>query len=199
MRMSHRRFNTLLSILVITIGVYIALSPFIPQLLFWLRDKSPAVIAPYTGALAQESGNDAPLPIPEENRIIIPDISLNEPILESSGIGVLNNGGTWRRPNTSTPDEGGNTVIIGHRFFGSRASTFYHLDKVQVGSKVALYWEGTEKLYEVTETKVVPATEVSIEAPTDSEQLTLYTCTPLWTATNRLVVIATPLQLGDSQ
>lgn len=191
--MTLRRFNHLLTLVVIAVASYLILAPFLPQLAYMLSDKSPEVIAPYQGSLADGVGNSNPLPVPADNRLVIPDIGINEPILEGTNIGVISKGGTWRRPNTSEPTADDNTVIIGHRFFGSDASTFYNLDKVDVGQRMALYWEGKEIVYEVTEVKVVNPSAVEIEAPTTEKQLTLYTCTPIWTARDRLVVIAKPV------
>lgn len=192
--MSLRRFNSFLTVAVFLLGLYIALSPFIPELLFLLRDDSPSAVAPYGGNLADSVGSGAENPPPQDNRLVIPTISLNEPIYESSNIGVINDGGTWHRPNSVTPPENGNSVIVGHRFFGSTTSTFYHLDKLNVGELFAIYWEGDEILYKITDKKVVEATETSIEAPTENRQLTLYTCTPIWTSTQRLVIIAQPVE-----
>jgi LPXTG-site transpeptidase (sortase) family protein len=42
------------------------------------------------------------------------------------------------------------------------------------------------------ESKIVDPSAVEIEAPTTQKQLTLYTCTPIWTAKERLVIIAKP-------
>ncbi|HMT55527.1 MAG TPA: sortase, partial [Candidatus Saccharibacteria bacterium] len=133
------------------------------------------------------------------NRIVIPSIQLNEPIIESDSISAIKDGGTWRRPRSSEPAKDGNTVIVGHRYYGSNVSTFYHLDKVLPGQKLAIYWEGVEHVYEVTETKTVEASQVEIEAPTTEEQVTLYTCTPIWTAKQRLVVIAKPTKKEDNR
>ena len=188
-----KRFNTLLSFLVIILGLYIVITPFLPQIEYWLRDSDPQTVAPYGGALAVSQGNTTTNPPPAENRLVIPSISLNEPIIESSGIWAITDGGTWRRPNSATPIEDNNTVIVGHRYYGNNVSTFYHLDKVAVGQLLAVYWEGKEILYEVTETKVVDPSAIDIEAPTTEKQLTLYTCTPIWTAKNRLVIIAKPV------
>lgn len=176
------------------LGLYIVVTPFLPQLTFWLRDKSPTTSAPYDGALAASVGSDAEATIPADNRLVIPSIQLNESVFEGGGIWVIRDGGTWHRPGTSDPDQGGNTVIVGHRFYGSDTSTFYHLDKVTVGQKLALYWEGKEILYEVAEIKVVGPSSTEIEAPTNEPQLTIYTCTPLWSAKQRLVVIAKPVE-----
>ncbi len=196
--MRLRRLNNLLSLLIIALGLYISFSPFLPEIAYRLRDKSADASAPYSGELAKEEGSSSTAPTPSDNRIVIPSIQLNEPIFEGGGIGVIRDGGTWRRPGTSEPTKIGNTVIIGHRFYGNNISTFYHFDKVLVGQKLAIYWEGKELLYEVAETKVVETTAVEIEAPTSDRRLTLYTCTPIWTAKQRLVVVAKPVNALDN-
>ena len=197
--MRLRTFNNLLSIVVIALGLYISISPFIPQIAYFARDKSPEASAPYAGVLADSVGASDVTTAPKENRIVIPSIQLNEPIVESNTINAIKDGGTWRRPRSSDPTRGGNTVIVGHRFYGSNVSTFYHLDKVLPGQKLAVYWQGVEHVYEVVETKVVEANQVEIESSTTDERLTLYTCTPIWTAKQRLVVIAKPIISEDAE
>ncbi len=197
--MSLRKFNNCLSAVVIVLGLYIALSPLAPQAGYLIRDKSPNASAPYSGALAESVGSSAKTQTPTDNRLVIPSIQINEPIMESNTINSIKDGGTWLRPNSKPPNADGNTVIVGHRFYGSNVSTFYHLDKVLVGQKLAIYWEGKEILYEVEEVKIVDATALEIEAPSVDKKLTLYTCHPIWTAKQRLVVIAKPvaLEAGD--
>lgn len=191
--MNLRRFNNLLSVVVILLGLYIAASPFLPQIDYWVRDKSPEASAPYAGELAESVGSKTEAKKPSENRLVIPSIQVDEPILEGNGIWAISDGGTWRRPNTANPTQKDNTVIVGHRFYGNDVSTFYHLDKVLTGQKMAIYWDGEEILYEVTETKIVDASAVEIEGSTNEKQLTIYTCHPIWTAKQRLVVIAKPV------
>ena len=174
-------------------GLYIAIYPFIPELTFLVRDDSPETVAPYTGRLAIRAGSSGSQ-TPQGNRIVIPSIGVDEPILESSTISAIDDGGTWRRPNTSVPVEGSNTVIVGHRWFGNSVSTFYHLDKLDIGEVFAIYWEGQEILYRIASKGVVDATEVAIENPTSQPIVTIYTCDPVWSAANRLVITATPLQ-----
>lgn len=84
-------------------------------------------------------------------------------------------------------------MLVGHRFTYDGNGVFYHLDKLKVGDQLAVFWEGKKYQYTVTETKVVPATATEVEDQTQDPQLTLYTCTPLWSAKDRLVVIAKPL------
>ncbi len=158
------------------------------------RDDSPATVAPYGGNLASAVGSNSDSPIPQDNRLVIPGIGLNEPIYEGNFISVISEGGTWLRPNTVKPIENGNSVIVGHRFYGSRVSTFYHLDKIQEGEVFAVYWDGEEIVYKVTDKKIVDATAIEIESDTETRQLTLYTCHPLWTAKQRLVIIAKPVE-----
>lgn len=193
--MKLRTFNNLLSSIVIFLGLYISLSPFLPELSWRIRrltDDTGGV--PYSGRLSEGAPQADRSSPPSENRLVIPSINLNEKILESNSIGVISKGGTWHRPSTSTPGSVGNSVIVGHRIYGSNASTLYHLDRVLIGQKLAVYWEGKEILYEVTDKKVVAATATEIERQTTEEQLTIYTCTPIWTAKDRLVIIAKPVE-----
>lgn len=197
--MTLRRFNNILSWVVIFLGLYISVSPFLPEVTWRIkkaRDDTAGI--PYSGKLSEGAVSANRSEAPKENRIVIPSINLNEPIYEGQNIGVINKGGTWRRPNTSEPGEPGNSVIVGHRIYGrgpgTNASTLYHLDRVLPGQKMAIYWEGKEILYEIREKKVVAATAVEIESQTKDQRLTIYTCTPIWTAKDRLVLIAYPVE-----
>ena len=49
------------------------------------------------------------------NRVIITKIGVNAPIVESKSAEYGLSKGSWRIPESSTPDKGGNTVITGHR------------------------------------------------------------------------------------
>ncbi len=101
--------------------------------------------------------------------------------------------GVWHRPNSSSPDKGGNTVFAGHRFtYTNPQGAFYHLDKLRIGDALAVIWDHHFYHYRVSEVRVVGPNETSIEAPTPQPQLTLYTCTPLTLPKDRLVVIAKP-------
>jgi LPXTG-site transpeptidase (sortase) family protein len=185
-----KRINQILSILVIFLGLYLAGSPFVPDIIFFFHHK---VVVPYSGKLADfyESNNKPTASQPQDNRLVIPDIAVNEKVLEGSSIEVIHNNGIWRRPASSSDPEKSNMVIVGHRFsYISPYGTFYHLDKIKVGSKMALYWDKVEHVYEVKEMKVVSPETGDIEAATDQPRLTLYTCAPLLTAKDRLVIIA---------
>ncbi len=94
-------------------------------------------------------------------------------------------------PGTALIGEGGNCVIAGHRNY-SFGKFFNRLGEVEVGDEIYVDApEGTYS-YRVSEIKVVEPDQVEILDETDEEQLTLYTCTPIYIATHRLVIIAKP-------
>lgn len=189
-----RFFNNLLSLVIIIFALYIIIMPLWPNIVLWWRGASntqpPLVQANSQPVVASDTPSEQ---IPTDNTLVLPSISLQEVVHEGAGPATLASG-LWRRPHTSTPDTGGNTVIAGHRFTYRGAAVFYHLDKVKIDDVVVLYWEGKKYVYTVSKISIVPPTAIEVEAPTDTPRLTLYTCTPLWTSTNRLVIEAVPVE-----
>jgi sortase A len=193
-KLSLRQFNHLLTGLVIFVALYIFVTPFIPRLQLRIAraaDTHHGYV--YHNRLQPKAMSDTAAPVPQTDQLVIPAMELNQPIKEGQYINVLNDGGTWHRPKTSTPDKGGNTVIIAHRYTYKGLSTFYNLDQLKIGDPILIYWHGHEYDYKVSETKVLSPNTTEIEAPTSDARLTLYTCTPLWNAKNRLVIIAVPV------
>lgn len=192
-KITLRQFNNGLSGLIIVIALYMIVAPFWPQLIFYFDNKFGTKTVPYSGGLSKDlnlpADNDS---LPADNRLVIPASNINTPILEGDTIDVINSGGSWRRPFGSSPGEKGNTIIVAHRFYYGSSATFYHLDKLKIGDELAIYWQGKELVYEVENVQVVTPFATEVEAQTDDERLTLYTCTPLWTSINRLVVVAKP-------
>jgi LPXTG-site transpeptidase (sortase) family protein len=74
-------------------------------------------------------------------------------------------------------------------------AVFYLLDKVHEGDHVIIFYQDKKYEYEVTETRVVAATDISWLRPAenDKEVLILQTCTPPGTSWKRLLVIAKPI------
>lgn len=99
--------------------------------------------------------------------------------------------GFWHFPISNLPGEKGNTVIIGHRYAKLPPSkdTFFNLDKVKVGDKIFVEQVNNSFTYIVTDTKVVEKNDISVLKDFDDYRITLVTCTPLWTANQRLVII----------
>lgn len=189
------RINTFLLIAIVLINGYIITLPLIPGLLYWwqTRDGKQTIrIEQRIRALALPNVPEAEYPI--GNRLMVPGIAFDQLIFEGNSPKTLNNG-LWHRPQTSTPDKGGNVVFAGHRLtYTNPKGTLYHLDKVNVGDEIGLWWRDKLYTYTVIETKIVGADALEIEAPTSDRRLTIYTCTPLWLPKDRLVVVAKPME-----
>lgn len=106
--------------------------------------------------------------------------------------------GFWHYPDSDSPGELGNTVIFGHRFqnIPPEKDTFYYLDRVKIGDKVNVYLDGERISYTVIDTEVIAKDDVSVFKQRGDYRLTLITCTPLWTAEKRLVVVALQDEVG---
>lgn len=178
-----RSFNHLLSVMVVGLCLYVIVLPLSPEFNFYLKkifDIQPALVK--TNSVDKTN-------YPANNTLVIPSLNLQEEVHEGSNEAVLMKG-LWHRPGTSSPDKESNTVIAGHRFTYSDPAVFYHLDKIKEGDNIILYWDKTKYVYRVSLIKEVLPTEVEVEKPSREPILTLYTCTPLWTSKNRLVVQA---------
>ena len=186
-RLVSSRASRLLKIVFIVLAVLAAvvviypLYPAVQYQVGWVRraDRLPSL------------QNSEP---PAENRLVIPKIGVDTQIVEGKTEATLYKG-VWRVPSGSTPDVGSNTVLTGHRFQyrPPNNTTFYLLDKLTVGDEVIVFWNQVKYQYKVTETKVVANNDFSIQSAASDPRLTLYTCTPLFSTTKRLVVIASPI------
>ncbi|MBC7708162.1 sortase [Polaromonas sp.] len=180
------RINHFLTALVVLIAIYIMLFPFLPSIQYWIhrpREQAPAVV--------QVTKNNPPAttPIPDGALLKIPRLDMTEEIHTGPSIYELNKG-PWLVPRTSTPDKASNTVVVGHRFTYAGPAVFYFLDKIQVNDRITVDWQHKEYTYKVASISVVQPSQLEVQNPTDKPQLTLYTCTPLVTAKNRLVIVA---------
>jgi LPXTG-site transpeptidase (sortase) family protein len=183
-----KRINAALFIAIMIVVAYIVVCPFIPALVFWIEDHATSRL-PKLNAQVHLPATNVPMGGSDE-RLVIPAMLLDMRINEGRTLAAANSG-PWRRPNTSTPDRGGNTVIIGHRFtYTNPRGVFYYLNKLKQGDEIAVFWHGKRYVYKVSSVKIVPPTDTGVEAPTADTRLTLYTCTPLWLPKNRLVVTA---------
>lgn len=177
-----RTINKLLFVLIIILNLYVIVSPFLPQATYRIND----IIT-----------TDKKVETPEErrsidrstDRLLIPRMHLEEKVWIGDNEKLVNKG-VWHIPHSSNPDAGSNTVLVGHRFSYKDPAVFYHLDKVQINDPVVVVWGGKLYTYKVTESKIVKPTDVYVEAPTEDSILTLYTCNPLWSIKERLVVVA---------
>ncbi len=189
----------MLGFLIVGLSLYILVLPFYPELKyrFFMQNASQA--------LSQETvveKNNEPSPVVassslavakrEGNFLVIPKIGVDIPIVDSANGDWALARGAWRMPETSTPDKGSNMAVAGHRFkyLPPNNLTFYLLDKLVKGDQMTVFWQGKDYIYQVSETKIVPPTDVGVLAATEKTTLTLITCDPIWTQKNRLIVVA---------
>ena len=197
-----RTINNCLLVLLLVINVYIIFIPLLPSILHAdfnaqkqqeleqvirqgkeINSQSPGRSESNIGSSALQEDN--------VNSLIIPAITLNESITEGQNPTIALKEGVWRWPGGSTPDNGGNTVLAGHRFtYSDPKGVFYFLNRIKVNDIIGLTWDNYTYSYRVKEVKVVSTNQTGILEPTEFPTLTLYTCTPLWNPKDRLVVVA---------
>ena len=96
---------------------------------------------------------------------------------------------------TALPGEKGNIFITGHSSNyawakGKYNSIFAILNNLVIGDIIHLKYQDRLFVYQVSEKKIVSATDLSVMAPTQKPILTLATCWPVGTAYKRLIIIA---------
>lgn len=186
-------------LLSIIIGAIILVYPFLPYLKYKLFPPSPNYVS--QNQIAQDKkglasylpliGKKSNIEDKSGNRLIIPKIGVDTPIVEGENDKALLKG-AWHLPSTSSPGEIGNVVITGHRFrfLPPNNTTFYLLDKLNENDEIIIIWEDSEYRYKVKEIKIVNPDQTEILAQAPKPTLTLFTCTPLFTTKQRLVVIS---------
>lgn len=188
--MKLSRVNNLLLVLIILIDGYIVVAPLLPNLFFNIQQHQGKRQA--LQKLIQPGSKTAPSG-PQPNQVIIPSMLLDQPVLEGTVANQYKtlDKGIWRWPGSSTPDKGGNTVLIGHRFtYTNPRGVFYFLNKVKVGDELGIVWNNKKYEYKVATVNEVSPKDTTIEDATAQPELTLFTCTPLWLPKDRLVVVA---------
>lgn len=201
----HRKnphVKTIVTAVATLTGLYLIFGPMIPGILRQFAsgiDKSGKNQAQADQKEISDNGLKPVAQAPKEHAVgeigwlKIPVIGVSAPIVEGKDDNAMTYG-IWHRPGTSTPLTDSNTVLAGHRYeYINGPKTFYSLDKVKVGDTIEVKWNEQIFRYKVVRTFVVARDKMYIEAPTTVPLLTIYTCTPLWTSINRLVVQATPV------
>ncbi|SFP90326.1 sortase A [Butyrivibrio proteoclasticus] len=118
----------------------------------------------------------------------IPCIDSLEPVVEGTDRSALS-AALGHEESTVLPGEVGNCVIAGHRNY-TFGKYFNRLNEVEIGDMIYIHTPTDEYSYQVSEIKTVRPEDVDILENTENEILTLYTCTPIYIATHRLVVVA---------
>jgi sortase A len=129
-------------------------------------------------------------PSPEGQAVAVlklPRLSVEKLVVEGVSVEDLKKA-PGHYPGTPLPGQPGNAAIAGHRT--TYGAPFNELDKMQPGDPVIVSTKQGTFEYAVTETKVVSPSEVKVLDNTPDNRLTLTTCHPRYSATQRLVLIA---------
>lgn len=128
----------------------------------------------------------------DENGVLavlsIPVISCKEAVKEGCGSRVLAVA-LGHMEGTALPGHSGNCVIVGHRNY-SFGLHLNRLGEVDAEDEITITTKEGAFTYTVTEIKVVEPKDLSVLEQTEEPRLTLITCTPIYIATHRLIVIA---------
>ncbi len=120
-------------------------------------------------------------------RIRIPAIGANFVMVKGTGTSELENGpGIY--PETGFPGVPGTTAIAGHRT--TYLAPFRKINRLHRGDTILLEMPYARFTYEVIGSRVVLPTDVSVLDPVGYSRLLLSACTPLFSASHRLIVFA---------
>lgn len=191
-----QKISAFLSFLILIIVGVLFIMPLLPAILYPIDKKSesefPFPISYTTKTLEDGTTIEEKTFITNGNRLYIPQINIDSEILEGPNLEILDQKeGVWREPDTKDPESSGNMSIAGHRFqyLPPNTHTFYNLDKLNLGENINVYWQGKEYIYKITQIFEVKPNETWIKnSDLSKNEITLYTCSPLFTSTHRLVV-----------
>lgn len=147
---------------------------------------------------------------PPENRMIIPEIGLNVPLVTPSYQSLLSEDwtnleediqnalqmGVVHYPGTARPGQAGNFFVTGHSSYypwaqGKYKTIFARLHELNVGDEYWVYYGGDKYRYIVRSKKEVKPTNVNVlDQPVNKRTATLMTCTPIGTTLRRLIITA---------
>ncbi|MCM8787556.1 MAG: class D sortase [Candidatus Omnitrophica bacterium] len=139
-------------------------------------------------------------PVLKDFTLIIPRLNINAPVIknvESTNKEIYFKAlekGVAHYKGTKLPGEGGNVFIYGHSSFyedrpGDYKKIFEHLEDMQNGDKIIVWYEGQKYEYTVFETKIVEPNETSVLNNKEFETVTIMTCVPPGTTEKRFIVV----------
>ncbi len=164
------------------------------------RSFSQAVAAPATSAQpAPASTTPSPseqlLARPEGAAVALikaPTIDLAQAVVEGTSASDLRQGpGLYH--SSPMPGQSGNVAVAGHRT--TYGAPFRRLDDLSVGDPILVTTKTGEFRYTVSEQpRVVSPDDNQVLADHGDNRLTLTTCNPLYQASERLIVVARPVE-----
>ncbi len=133
----------------------------------------------------------APTPPPGDaiGHLVIPKIGVDKYVVQGVGVPDLRKG-PGHYPTTPMPGQIGNAAIAGHRT--TYGAPFNRVDELDVGDPIEITTTQGTFTYKVDKKPfAVPPTQTDVLTPTPDATLTLTTCNPKFSASQRLIVQAT--------
>lgn len=194
LRLADRAFLRPLSALLIIAGAGLTLVP-----VFWFLYTSWLVGPMQAAALAEWEGQASEHPVDGPRRraaaepgaglvLTVPRIRLTRYVPEGASVAQLRRYGVGRITWTARPDRPGTVGIAGHRT--TYGAPFLRLESLAPGDRILITYGGWQFDYTVTERRTVRPGEVDVlRATPGAYAVALITCSPLYSATHRLVVL----------
>jgi sortase A len=129
-------------------------------------------------------------PSPEGEAVAVlkmPKIDIEKVVVEGVGVSELKEG-PGHYPGTPLPGQPGNAAIAGHRT--TYGAPFNQMDKMEKGDPVIVSTKQGTFEYTVRELKVVSPRQVEVLDETPDNRLTITTCHPRYSLSQRLVLVA---------
>lgn len=120
-------------------------------------------------------------------RLAIPSLELDLPIFAGLDQTEMIYGAGTMYPGRDP--QKGNLVLVGHHT-GSASLLFGRLAQIQITAPIYIRYLGTNYAYQVTDMKVVKATDVAVIEETKEAQLILVTCDRITPTNDRIIVTA---------
>jgi sortase A len=131
---------------------------------------------------------DASRPGAPIGRILIPAVGIDRVLYDQVTALSINKGPShW--PGTAMPGQLGNVVVAGHRT--SHGSPFLRLGELHAGDMIVFVMPNGTFAYRVTGIEIVMPNAMWIVDQHDASEVTLFTCHPPGSASERLVVHGT--------
>jgi sortase A len=152
---------------------------------------TPTTSAPTSTSAGENPTVGPPVAAPSQGDPIgilrIDKIGVDKVVVEGTSTADLRQG-PGHYVGTPLPGEPGNAAIAAHRT--TYGAPFYNLDKLGPGDSISVTTVQGTFDYRVTRTVVVSPNDVSVVAATTTPELTLTTCNPRFSDSQRLVVHA---------
>jgi sortase A len=120
-------------------------------------------------------------------RIEIPRIGADYVVVQGTDTGSLRKG-PGHYPHTSFPGLAGTAAIAGHRT--TYLAPFRHVDALRPGDRIVLAMPYARLTYRVQTSRTVLPTDTQVTRDVGYKRLVLSACTPLYSASHRIVVFA---------